>query len=128
MDMNARRMENMERKMDENARRMDANTQTVQNMESRMDPNTQALKGDMQTQRGEMQSMGLSLQASMKGIMAAPRGGPTEPTRSVQCVWPVMETGKVGTTSDVLIDGETETCRVRHEGTTEKTKEVTEIL
>ena len=60
-----------------------------------------------------------------RGIMAAPRGGATEPTQSVQCVRPVMETGKVEGTSDVtIIDGET--CKLRHEGTTEKLKEVTE--
>jgi len=56
--------------------------------------------------------------------MAAPRGGATEPTRSVQCVRPAMETSKVGTTSDVIIDGEM--CKLRHEGMTEKLKEVTE--
>ena len=33
-----------------------------------------------------------------------------------------METGKVEGTSDAIIDGET--CRVRHEGITEKLKEV----
>ena len=114
----------MERKMDANAQRMEVNAQ--------------ALRGDMQTQRGEMQSMGLSLQSGQKAIraiargemrtagekMAAPRGGATEPTRSVQCVRPAMETSKVGTTSDVIIDGEM--CNLRHEGMTEKLKEVTE--
>ena len=82
------------------------------------------IKGDLRTQRGEMQSMGLNLQAGTRGIMAAPRGGATEPTRSVQCVRPAMEAGKVEGTSDVIIDGET--CKLRHEGTTEKLKEATE--
>ena len=96
-------------------------------MQNKMDAN-------MQTLRGEMQSMGLNLQAGqeamrtgVRGIMAAPRGRATEPTRgSANCVRPAMETGKVEGTSDVTIDGETETCRVRHEGTTEKLKEVME--
>ena len=97
----------------------------------------QTLRGDMQTQRGEMQSMGLNLQAGQKAIraiargemrtmdykMAAPRGGTSEPWGSVTAVWPAMDTGKVGT-SDVIIVGET--CRVRHEETTEEPKEVTE--
>jgi len=118
----------MKEKMDASAQsmkgdlecKMDANAQ-------RMDGNVQALRGDMQTQRGEMQCMGLNLQAGIKGIMAAPRGGATEPTRgSANCVRSAMETGEVGTTSDVTIIGETETCRVRHEGTTEKPKEMTE--
>jgi len=39
-----------------------------------------------------------------------------------------MEAGKVGTRDAVTVIGETETCRVRHEGTTEETKEVTEKL
>ena len=61
----------------------------------------------------------------MKGIMAAPRGRMTEP-RSVECVRPAMETGEVGTTNAAtIIKGET--CRVRHEGTTEIINEVTEI-
>ena len=76
--------------------------------------------------------MGLNLQAGqeamrtgIKGIMAAPRGGATEPTQSVQCVRPVMETGKVEGTSDVtIIDGET--CKLGHEGVRKKLKEVTE--
>ena len=135
MDVSARKLDEMKKdaramdaKMDANAHKMD---EMKGNMESRMDANMQALRGDMGTQRGEMQSMGLSLQASldgMKGIMAAARGGATEPTRgSANCVRPAMETGEVGTTSDATtIIGETETCRVRHEGTTEEPKEVTE--
>ena len=126
--------------MDENVCRMDANTQELQN---KMDANAcdmQALRGDMRTQRGEMQCMGLSLQAGQEAIraiargemrtmdckMAAPRGGATEPTRgSANCIRPAMETGEVRTTSDATtIDGET--CRTRHEGTTEEPKEVTE--
>ena len=82
----------------------------------------------MQTLRGEMQCVGLNLQSGTRGIMAAPRGGATEPTRgSAICVGPVMETGKVGTRDATTIDGETETCRTRHEGVTEKLKEVTEM-
>ena len=50
----------------------------------------------------------------------------TEPKRSVEvCFRSAMETGKVGTRNATIIDGETKTCRVRHEGTTEKLKEVT---
>ena len=79
------------------------------------------IKGDLRTQRGEMQSMGLNLQAGTRGIMAAPRGGATEPTRSVQCVRPAMEAGKVEGTSDVIIDGET--CRTRHDEVTEELNE-----
>ena len=65
----------------------------AQRMENKMDAN-------MQTLRGEMQSMGLGLQTGldgMKSIMAAPHGSDTEPTRgSVECVRTAMETGKVG--------------------------------
>ena len=115
----------MKNKMKENAQRM----------ENKMDANAQALRGDMQTQRGEMQSMGLNLQVGqeamrtgVRGIMVAPCGGATEPTRSVQCVWPAMDTGEVRETSDAItVIGETETCRVRHEGMMEKVKEVTEM-
>ena len=129
----------MNSKMDENMRKMDTNTRDMCSMNDKMDAsahdmdaNMQALRGDMQTQRGEMQSMGLNLQSGQKAIraiargemrttdckMAAPRGGATEPTWSVQCVRPAMEPGKVEGTSDVIIDGET--CRTRHEGVTEK--------
>ena len=77
-----------------------------------------------------MQCMGLSLQAGlegMKGIMAAPRGGAAEPTRSVECIWPAMETGEVRTTkAATIINGET--CKTRREGSTKKLKEVTEKL
>ena len=60
--------------------------------------------------------------------MAAPCGGATKPTRSANCVQPAMETGKVGMTRDATtINGEIETCRTRHDGTTEKLKEVTEM-
>ena len=86
-----------------------------------------------------MQSMGLNLQAGqeamrasmkeVKGKMAdeigTVRGGMTEPRGRAECVQPAMETGEFGTTSDATtIIGET--CGVRHEGTTEKLKEVTE--
>ena len=61
----------------------------------------------------------------MKGIMVAPRGGTTEP-RSVECVRPAMEMGEVGMTSGAtIIDGET--CKLGHEGMTEKLKETTEM-
>ena len=94
----------------------------AQSMENRLRGDMQTLRSDMRTQQGEMPSMGMNLQASMKGIMAAPRGGTTEP-RSANCVRSAMETGKVGTTSDATtIIGETETCRVRHEGMTEERK------
>ena len=95
-----------------------------------MDASAQSMKGGFERKmdevRGEIQCMGLNLQAGIRGIMAAPRGGATEPTRgSVECVQPAMETGEVGITRDATtIIGET--CRVRHEGTTEKLKEVTE--
>jgi len=128
MDTRLPNMENcMERKMDANAQRMEVNAQ--------------ALRGDMQTQRGEMQSMGLSLQSGQKAIraiargemrtmdciMAAPRGGDTEPAGSANGVGPAMDTGKVGVTRDaVTVIGETETCRVRHEEMTEKLNEETE--
>ena len=83
----------------------------------------------MQEMRGEMQSMGLNLRASMKevkGIMAAPRGGTTEPRGSAECVRSTMEMGEVGMTSDaMIIDGETETNK--HEGTTENFSETREI-
>ena len=46
----------------------------------------------------------------------------------MECVRPAMETGKVGARDAVTIIGETETCRARHERTTEKLKEVTEKL
>jgi len=73
-----------------NRQKMDANMHTMENR----------LRDDMQTQRGEMQSMGLGLQTGldgMKSIMAAPHGSDTEPTRgSVECVRTAMETGKVG--------------------------------
>ena len=139
---------NMDAKMEANARdmrsrndKMDANTQDLRNKMDEsardMDANMEALMGNMQTQRGEMQTMGLSLQSGQKAItaiargemrtmdykMAAPRGGTSEPWGSVTAVWPAMDTGKVGT-SDVIIVGET--CRVRHEETTEEPKEVTE--
>ena len=98
-------------------------------MENKMESMENRMRGDMRTQQGEMQSMGLSLQASMKeveSIMAAPRGGTTEPRRSVECVRPAMETGEVGMTSDAtIIDGETETHK--HEGTTETFSETREI-
>ena len=101
------------------------NARNAQAMESKMDE----MRGDMQTQRGEIQGMGLNLQASMKeveGIMAAPRGGATEPTRSAKCVRPAMETGEVGMMSDAtIIDGETETNK--HEGTMEKFSEIEEM-
>ena len=103
--------------------KMDANAHDKQRMNGNME---QALRGDMRTQRGEMQSMGLSLQAGVRGIMAPARGGTTEPRGNVECVRPTMETGEVGTMSDATtIDGET--CRTRHDGTTEKLKEVTEM-
>ena len=71
----------------------------------------------MRTQRGEMQSMGLSLQAGVRGIMAPARGGATKPTRSVECDRPAMETGKVEGTSDATtIIGESN--KLGHEGTT----------
>ena len=53
------------------------------------------------------------------------RGGTIESKGSVEVCWPAMETGEVGMTSDATIM-KGETCRVRHEGTTEKLKEVTE--
>ena len=66
-----------------------------------------------------------AMRTGIKGIMAAPRGGTSEPWGSVTAVWPAMETSKGGMTRDVTtID--VETCRTRHEGTTEKVKEVTE--
>ena len=64
--------------------------------------------------------------------MAAPRGGATKPapkpTRGgVECVWPAMEASEVGVTRDAItIIGEM--CGMRHEGTTEETKEATEKL
>ena len=122
-------MQNMENRMDANARRTDAN---IQDLDRKMDEGM-----------GEMQCMGLSLQAgqeamrvdldevkgemrTMDCIMVAPCGGATKPTRgSVECVRPAMEMGEVGMTSDATtIDGEM--CRTRHEGTTEKLKEVME--
>ena len=111
-------------------------------MLNKMDANAQRLdemRGDMRIQRGEMQNMGLNLQAGqeamrasmkeVKGKMAdeigTVRGGMTEPRGRAECVQPAMETGEFGTTSDATtIIGET--CGVRHEGTTEKLKEVTE--
>ena len=127
-------------------RKMAANAQEIKTnaraMDDKMDANARKMddmKGDLERKmdegRGEMQCMGLSLQAGqeamrasldeVKGIMVPARGGTTEPRRSVECVWPAMEMGEVGTTSDATtIIGET--WRVRHEGTMEKLKEVTE--
>ena len=104
----------------------------MRRMENRMESMENRMRGDMRTQRGEMQSMGLSLQASLeevKGKMAdeigTPRGGTTEPRRSVECVRPAMETGEVGTTRDAaIIKGETG--KLGHEGMTEELKEGTE--
>ena len=101
--------------------KMEAN---LQKMESKMDE----MRGDMRAQRGEMQSMGLSLQASLeevKGIMAAPCGGATELRGSAQCIWPAMEKGEAGMTSDATTI-KREINKLGHEGTTEKLKEVTE--
>ena len=59
--------------------------------------------------------------------MVTPRGGDSKPTRGrATAVWPTMQTG------EVIINGETETCKTRHEVTTSekelnKTKEVTEL-
>jgi len=90
----------------------------------------------MRTQRGETQSLGLDLQAGQKASMAiardeartvecrmaAPRGGDSEPTRgSATAVRPAIKTG------EVVINGETETCKTRHEVTErEKVNGVTE--
>jgi len=122
-------MQEMNDKMDANMQLLRGDLQATSN---RMDE----MRGDMRTQRGEMQCMELSLQAGQEAIraiargemrtidckMAAPRGGATEPTRgSANCIRPAMETGEVRTTSDATtIDGET--CRTRHEGMTEKLK------
>ena len=94
-------------------------------MLNKMDANAQRLdemRGDMRIQRGEMQNMGLNLQAgqeamraSMKEVkgkmaneMAPARGGTIEPTGSTNCVRPTMETGGVGMTRDATtIIGET---------------------
>ena len=78
------------------------------------------MKASMKEVKGEMRTMDCK--------MVAPRGGTTEPTgRSANCVGPAMDTGEVGVTRDaVTVNGETETCRVRHEGTTEDFKEVTD--
>ena len=82
-------------------------------------PGNEAMRASIKEVKGEMRTMDC--------IMAAPCGGATELTRrSANCVLSAMETGEVGTTSDVTIIGETETCRVRHEGTTEDFKEVTD--
>ena len=55
--------------------------------------------------------MGLNLQAGLdevKGILAAPRGGTTEPTGSAKSVRTAMETGEVEGTSSATIKGTTE--------------------
>ena len=66
----------------------------------------------MQTQRGEMQSMGLSLQASfykVKGKMAEEigtvRGEMTELRGSVKGVWSAMEAGKEDVTEKIMTVG-----------------------
>jgi len=111
LEILTQKMDDMKNEMNENARnmeyKMDGNMQELkEDLKCKMDMNVQVLRGDMQTQRGEMQSMGLNLQArqvamrtGVRGIMAAPRGGATEPTKgSANCVWPAMETDKVGVT------------------------------
>ena len=112
-------------------KQMDAN---MQDLYSKMDASAQSIRSDMQTLRGEMQSMGLGQQTSldgMKGIMAvardktrttehkmaAPHGRTNEP-RSVEICRPAMETGEVGTRDAVTIIRET--CRTRHEEVIEK--------
>ena len=83
-------------------RKMAANAQEIKTnaraMDDKMDANARKMddmKGDLEHKmdegRGEMQCMGLSLQAGIRGIrgiMAAPRGGATEPAGSTNCVRP----------------------------------------
>ena len=92
---------------------------------------------NVQTLRGEMQQVGRCLQA---GIMAAPRGSTTEPTRgSVDCVGPAVEdkliretcwarvvTKEVTVTEREKLNEVTETC-TRHIETRELIKKTTEI-
>ena len=69
----------------------------------------------MEKMRGEMRQMGQCLQA---GIMATPRAATNELGGSATAVRPAMEAG------EVIINGETEMCKTRHEVTTnEKVKE-----
>ena len=113
-------MQRMDAKMDVNARAI------KEEMKNEMNQNAQSMELKMDEMRGDMQAWGEEMRV-MDCKMAAPRGGATEPTRgSVECVQPAMETGKVEGTSDVtMIDGET--CKLGHEGVTEKLKEVTEM-
>ena len=102
---------------------------------NKMDAHTQAFMSDMRTQRGEMQQIGRGLQAGTAGIkaraldetrtaeciMAAPRAGANELRGSATAVRPAIKT------CEVVINGETETCKTRHEVTErEKVNGVTE--
>ena len=101
--------------MEANAQRMYRNAKEQNN---KMDRNAQRMyemRDDMQTQRGEIQSMGLNLQASLEEVkcemrtmdwkMAPARGGTTMSGGSVTVVRTAMETGKVAGMSDAVIIG-----------------------
>ena len=102
--------------MEANAQRMDRNAKEQNN---KMDRNAQRMyemRDDMQTQREEMQSIGLNLQAGLEDLkgkmtdwkMAPAHGETTESGGSAMVVQTAMETGKVEMTSDVtIIGGET---------------------
>ena len=133
-------------------------------MKNEMKENALEAKNDMKEMRGEMQRIGRGLQVGTAGIMAmarsetravelkmaAPRGGVPEPTgESVDCVGPTVEdkliretcwtrlvtAERVTVTEREKLNGETETCKTRHEVTTaeiimetrEIKNEVTEI-
>jgi len=121
MEMLAQMQNRMDANMQQMENKMDANMQA---MKRKMDASAQSMERKMDEGRGEMQCMGLNLQAGIKGIMAPARGETTESRRSMEVCRPAMETGKAGTTRDAtIIDGET--CGMGHEGTMYGLKEVT---
>ena len=112
--------------------KMDVNREEMKN---EMKENAQRMESMENQIRGEMQSMGLNLQAGQEAIraitrgemramgekMAPARGGTTESGGSVAAVGSAMETGEVEGTSDATtIRGEIN--KLGHEGTTEKSR------
>ena len=96
-------------------------TQMKGDLQNQMDWNTQAMKGDIQTLRGEMQNVGRDLLTSWKAGLAEVkgemenmgrdftngtstlRGEVTKSRGSVEAVWTAMTMGKVEVTSDATI-------------------------